>query len=131
MRETREIKFRVWDKDTREMEVVGAIDWDANDEVIMTEPDQFILMQYTGLKDKNGVEIYEGDIVKYYDSTTMWLKSSVYDVGGAFAVKTDENPILLNDFTRQYEYDGHSIAELEVIGNVYEHPTLLKESHES
>jgi len=74
------------------------------------------LMQYTGLKDKNGVEIYEGDVVKhgngiqqvYYDNTTasyqMNLKGSVYD----------------------QEYGGYD--NVEVIGNIYQNPELLRDT---
>ena len=52
----REIKFRAWDKDLLKM----YSKWT----VIPDDDRSHILMQYTGLKDKNGVEIYEGDILK-------------------------------------------------------------------
>ena len=68
----REIKFRMWQKSTYTMFshanifYGGAIDAHNNGEII--------LMQFTGLKDKNGVEIYEGDILqyKYYWATKRW-----------------------------------------------------------
>lgn len=72
------------------------------------------LMQYTGLKDKNGVEIYEGDIVRH--ATDEGVYKIIFEDGG-FYVKN------------LFEYDFQTINEypLEVIGNIYENPELLKE----
>ena len=63
---TREIKFRVWDKEKSEMFFVEDIYWAEVDESITNINgwnNENPLMQFTGLKDKNGKEIYEGDIV--------------------------------------------------------------------
>lgn len=122
----REIKFRAWDEGNEVMINAFSIT-----ELYLGSPKRLLLetdnlMQYTGFKDKNGAEIYEGDIVKYYDSTTMWLKSEVINVGSAFAIQTYENPILLYDFQHDYEYQDEPIPELEVIGNIYENPELVK-----
>ena len=68
------------------------------------------------IKDKNGRAIKEGDMVRYFDSTRMWLTGKVIDIGSALAVETEENPIPLHTWNHSYVYDGHPIAELEVIG---------------
>ena len=72
---SREIKFRVWDVENKEMLNVQELDFEPTfyGGRIAIRPDQYsdyfdtedmILMQYTGLHDKNGKEIYEGDIIK-------------------------------------------------------------------
>ncbi len=75
-----------------------------------------VLMQYTGLKDKNGKEIYEGDIVK-----DGWLKNNPLEVvewsGTGF------EPFADHSITE--DYDPNTI---EVIGNVYENPDLLADA---
>lgn len=69
------------------------------------------LMQYTGLKDKNGKEIYEGDIVKFVNLTA--LLDSPYP----FEVEWDQQGY--------WNIAGYDF-ELEVLGNIYENPELLK-----
>ena len=81
------------------------------------------LMQYTGLKDKNGVEIYEGDLIK--DSYTIdpaTIFEVVYHLGG-FTVKNIDSKYAQpasNDYFRAFQ------DKCEVIGNIYENPELLE-----
>ena len=122
----REIKFRVYDKDSKNMynqddfiltfDTVGEdIYLSKNDEVIPLY--SYELMQYTGLKDKNGKEIYDGDIVKLYSTETDKLGSENYTI-----TYTKDAEWALDDsylLSRKYKY-------CEIIGNVYEDKSLLK-----
>ncbi|KKL84776.1 hypothetical protein LCGC14_1961420, partial [marine sediment metagenome] len=74
--------------------------------------EHFILMQFTGLKDKNGKEIFEGDILKYENRNyeVSWME----DDGGFFA------------WLYGYSIQGGLFLWTEVIGNIYENPELLK-----
>lgn len=80
-----------------------------------------ILMQYTGLKDKNGVEIYEGDMVEY-KAYNIWHRDEVKFTDGKFHGN-------LNGVKEELQsrYDLGLIVTLgcEVIGNIYENPELL------
>lgn len=123
----RDIKFRVWRESTKEMlQNVGfhphlSMDLAADDEFYHTNEDGrwlcspglgYIFMQYTGLKDKNGKEIYEWDIVKYWGG----IAPVVYDKYG-FAIKYTEHDM----------FDINEPDKLEVLGNIYENPELLNQ----
>lgn len=86
--------------------------------------DEFeILMQFTGLKDKNGVEIYEGDILKYFNpySKNEYVNVIKWDslfAGFAFFDKIESRWAKESDFLK-------IIDTIEIIGNIYENPELL------
>ena len=83
----------------------------------------FILMQSTGLLDKNGKEIYEGDIVKYEAGCNTVTEEVVYDKNFAgFGVKDADAVIIFTFGELAEDVDLHS---LEVIGNIYENPEFL------
>jgi uncharacterized phage protein (TIGR01671 family) len=116
----REIKFRAVDKIHNRMCVVIALGFLSNEatctytinglkqHVALKIGEQCELMQYTGLKDKNGKEIYEGDIVK-----NDWVHK-----GDLFVVEEGYSMLSWN-----FAYSGKT---WEVIGNIYENPELLK-----
>lgn len=129
---TREIKFRAWNKLSREMYSYmdemcissigkGAMMYDCIDGV-HDYLDEIELMQFTGLKDKNDKEIYEGDIVvfRYYDRCTNFVVL-FYD-GGFVQEHCDKlNPADYEETkTIWYGWD-----EVEVVGNVHENPEML------
>lgn len=118
----REIKFRAWVKDatTGEWRMCNRVRWlDLDNQRICTEsgmqPDEFVLMQYIGLQDKHGREVYEGDIVRGYDDHHEPIFGVVTFRDGSFVIK---NPAIAH--FRWMDYT------LEVIGNAYENPELLE-----
>ncbi len=120
----REIKFRVWGGEKMEYSIVaGALGnfyaggIDPNDSASLGNTtkysDQAPLMQYTGLKDKNGKEIYEGDILKRYgvgEPLTVFWKAPCFVATGAAGIS-------------HWYFD--EAEAVEIIGNIYEHPHLL------
>lgn len=112
----REIKFRVWTgKEYRFPPPLG--EWDTEDFAIFAEYQYgAIFEQYTGLKDKKGREIYEGDVVRYNDDTRVtveWI-----DDRGRWSPFSDRD-----DFP-PFPY----AEESELIGNIHENPDLLSEA---
>lgn len=81
------------------------------------------IMQYTGLKDKNGIEVYEGDIVhaRGYYPGEGWFDTGEHDYDFIADVKWDNEKMayLCNG------YYLHEIEEVEIVGNIYENPELL------
>ena len=115
----REIKFRAWDKKQENMIYEGlSIELDGSISVHITGTSSLlILMQYTGLKDKNGKEIYEGDILKIHGSIDFRGRNvSVEFCMGAFR----DSYYKWNLFAKSHEF--------EIIGNIYENPELIKTS---
>ena len=115
----REIKFRAWDKKEKEMvydinllsssKSVSA--WISDNGVggyFNPKAEKYVVMQYTGLKDKNGKEVCEGDIIKIGKS-----RIAVEFEKGCFQIA-------------RVCFYGRRSDEYEVIGNIYENPELLE-----
>ena len=124
----REIKFRAWHKDLKKMFKIGQItlekgtwNFEPNDRdfIGMSIPYQpsFVLMQYTGLHDKNGKEIYEGDILKVYYKGMSEVGYVEYDN------EYCEYKIIIN--TDKDYFSLWKSIDLEKIGNKYDNPELL------
>lgn len=104
----REIKFRVWSLNEKLFHYFDVYEGCSGIYGATAEPQQF-----TGLKSKNGKEIFEGDIVTGY-----------FDMGPAGFIKHTA-PIEFN-LERGYQWEYWELKSLEVIGNIFENPDLLK-----
>ena len=134
----REIKFRAWLKEERKMENVKTMDF-TDKTIRCLKKNEFInayllrrvsfddveLMQYTGLNDKNGKEIYEGDIIKYkfpYDIRLKHISPVKFlETEASFGIKDrygNEIPL----------YTISANNYFEVIGNIYKNKNLLEEN---
>lgn len=119
-------KFRAWDEDSQKMN--GNVEiYIAKDKTIEVHPkdDKTIVMQSTGLKDKNGREIYEGNIIRFFDCDgDGYTVPVVWDNDYAcFSVDWGSNTLTSFDYLEEFYTD---LKDIEVIGNKYENPELLK-----
>ena len=117
----REIKFRAWDKEENRMYDWPFIIHHFDDEIrvhkegfgyIHIPMEDIDLMQYTGIEDKNGKEIYEGDILRAKMQGDWYVGEVNFGEGMWFGAK-------------DYLYQAVK-NEAEVIGNIYENPELIK-----
>ena len=134
-------KFRAWDKQLKIMRNVKYIDFENQELKIYADEyyedgyipnldivrnfDEFEIMQSTGLKDKSGKEIFEGDIVKNINTESkgrvIW---DIHNTGWHYSVKKKANS-LFDTYTL-----FRSKHNLEVIGNVHDNPELLEVENE-
>ena len=162
----REIKFRVWDKQTKRMHICGE---DGHDEIdfeyktnrayyynlqngcgSLREDSDYVLMQYTGMYDKNGKEIYEGDIIltqpfrdkpyskKYKEKRLKGIVEYNVKCGDNFygcegkmkywGAEWRVEIIDKEDFEKFGNYNWGRFFECEVIGNIYNNKELLNET---
>jgi len=146
----REIKFRAWDKERNRMSElpfniggtgrICGVAFFNNDlipiEVIENEPNRYDIMQYTGLKDKNAKEIFEGDIIeiKYknypkFTGKVFWeahflcyMVTSPHSVFSCMHLNEYED-IKADGLSGVYKYNER---KYKVIGNIYENQDLIK-----
>ena len=120
----REIKFRAWHKEKKIIGEVFGIDilhkeiFFSNEDVNCYEHTDFKdieLMQYTGLKDKNEKEIYEGDIVIHH--------SKMYKI--IFNAKEARFVLRDDEFELEIPFTNNNNKRMEIVGNIYEDSELL------
>ena len=126
----REIKFRAFLKaDGRIYEVLSvdflnkeATLWDKETAVNFEAGfDEIELMQYIGMEDENGREIYEGDIIEFLENESgeTWTAKIVFENLAFKALDVED---------KCYEYDFDDLTDIEILGNIYENPEILKDT---
>ena len=128
---SKEIKFRAWDKKTNKMYFVASIDMfgkvvtlldDIGDtlDFIVRAMDDVELMQFTGLLDKNDVDIHEGDIIKY---VTQYYGNRLERKKVVEWIDDMQDDSFGEPLSMGYRFYG---GDIEVIGNIYENSNLLE-----
>lgn len=125
MTNQRPIEFRAWDRTSRQMRSVWQmipglqVQVYAGGELFdLLRWDQIDVLQFTGLLDKSGIKIYEGDILQFGDALDDYVPLSGQEV-----VKLLPGGFVIDGTSLA---DCHEWQEITVIGNIYENPELLK-----
>ncbi len=136
----REIKFRVWDKKERKFRLPFEFAIDGDGVLVsfegdywrnVTDKDRYEISFYTGLKDKNGREIYEGDIIRFmplfsvrqeHRLASEFMVSKVYWSGGGFRVEVEK--VVTDEIRHTISIELSDCYYREIIGNIYENPEL-------
>lgn len=133
-------KFRAWDKAINEM-----IPWrmllnvyNLRNVFIRPETCGLVLMQSTGLKDKNGVEIFDGDLVKKFSNINKFTDDFAEDIEPIYVITSivRDGACFKTTFkgVPSFVLDQNSMSmveHMEVVGNIYENPELLETANES
>lgn len=125
-------KFRAWEKTSKEMvydvqnvsrkRIIGESACESFHDVLSSW--EYVVMQFTGLYDKNGKEIYEGDIVESLTKINGYVcRGVVIFENGKFMVDVKKAAFARDGFISDFDL---KIREYEVIGNIYEHKHLLE-----
>ena len=127
-----ETKFRAW---TEEGEVMYYDVYPFKDDTLLLSYDEisfdevpasdFILMQSTGLKDKNDKEIYEGDIIKYKKYNYGFTYTNAVGYGTVGLIKNNDKIGLISTFAGM-SIENIDLSSVKVVGNIYENPELFE-----
>jgi len=129
----RKIEYRAWDKTKKEMlswELL-CVNWSCG---ALKSNFHYSVMQYTGLKDKNGKEIYEGDIVKYdkgyfYEDNLFEVCFGLYDNGKSYEDYVGGHGYyfkVINGWLEESDVKEFEDVNVKIIGNIYSNPELLE-----
>lgn len=126
----RDIKFRAWYTNRNSFYIFGS----EAIRLMLSKPhgSDCVIEQYTGLKDVNGVEIYEGDVLQPVRVYPDFLNIAPSKIGKAFLVKSG-NYVFGKWIARLIGDKGYSVSdyyfgnELNIIGNIHEQPELLED----
>ena len=126
-------KFRAWLKNDKEMIDVdeihfdnGKLDFIGDAITFMRTVDEIELMQSTGVFDRNGKEIFEGDILRVTDEHS-WLEVVSYSQEKAMFVTEEINREFKVPESPLYDLFNTNIFKFKIIGNIYENPEFLEE----
>lgn len=114
----RPIKFRLWSKNDKKITRAFVFNLSMSGQLYaggLNVTEHYVIMQWTGLRDINGVKIFEGDIVEYIDNTEGGVYKGV--------VEFENGMFTFDGGNAMGDYD----VPIKVIGNIYQNPELLKD----